>query len=278
MTSSSENNSSLERGLISEVPRRSKIGLWLGPLVFLFILIFIDLQPGNPVVTRMVAIVVLMAIWWITEAIPLAATALLPIVLFPFMGIMRGRELPAGNRIDLSNATVSDGYSLSDFDIIFPNVANQYMDWIILLFMGGFMIAIAVEKWNLHKRIALNILRLIGGQPHRLVLGFMVATGFLSMWLSNTATALMMMPMGMSLIVLYEDLNKKIEAEGGQIHPRAENFSLTLLLGIAYSASIGGFATLIGTPPNGVLVTQMLQLFPEAPEITFSSWMALLCL
>ena len=274
MTSSSENNSSLERGLISEVPRRSKIGLWLGPLVFLFILIFIDLQPGNPVVTRMVAIVVLMAIWWITEAIPLAATALLPIVLFPFMGIMRGRELPAGNRIDLSNATVSDGYSLSDFDIIFPNVANQYMDWIILLFMGGFMIAIAVEKWNLHKRIALNILRLIGGQPHRLVLGFMVATGFLSMWLSNTATALMMMPMGMSLIVLYEDLNKKIEAEGGQIHPRAENFSLTLLLGIAYSASIGGFATLIGTPPNGVLVTQMLQLFPEAPEITFSSWMA----
>jgi sodium-dependent dicarboxylate transporter 2/3/5 len=242
--------------------------------VFLFILIFIDLQPGNPVVTRMVAIVVLMAIWWITEAIPLAATALLPIVLFPFMGIMRGRELPAGNRIDLSNATVSDGYSLSDFDIIFPNVANQYMDWIILLFMGGFMIAIAVEKWNLHKRIALNILRLIGGQPHRLVLGFMVATGFLSMWLSNTATALMMMPMGMSLIVLYEDLNKKIEAEGGQIHPRAENFSLTLLLGIAYSASIGGFATLIGTPPNGVLVTQMLQLFPEAPEITFSSWMA----
>ncbi len=255
------------------VSPRSSIGLWLGPLVFLCMLLFVDLDPGNPEVTRMAAIIVLMAIWWITEAIPLAATALLPIVLFPLMGIMRGRELPAAGRIDLDTATFSEGFSASDFDIIFPNVANQYMDWIILLFLGGFIIAVAVEKWNLHKRIALNILRIIGGQPHRLVLGFMVATGFLSMWLSNTATALMMMPMGMSLVLLYEELNRKIEAEGGLVDDRASNFSLTLLLGIAYGASIGGFATLIGTPPNGVLITQMSQLFPEAPEITFSSWM-----
>lgn len=255
------------------VPMRSRIGLWLGPAVFLFFLFFVELDSGNPLVTRMAAVVLLMAIWWITEAIPLAATALLPIVLFPLMGIMRGRELPAGNRIDFDTVTIRDGLVPSDFDIIFPNVAGQYMDWIILLFMGGFMIAIAVEKWNLHKRIALNILRIIGGQPHRLVLGFMVATGFLSMWLSNTATALMMMPMGMSLIVLYEDINKKIVADGGTVDARAENFSLTLLLGIAYSASIGGFATLIGTPPNGVLITQMAQLFPDAPEITFSTWM-----
>ena len=147
------------------------------------------------------------------------------------------------------------------------------MDWIILLFMGGFIVAVAVEKWNLHKRIALHTLRIIGGQPHRLVLGFMVATGFLSMWLSNTATALMMMPMGMSLVLLYEELNRKRVAEGGNADPRAENFSLTLLLGIAYGASIGGFATLIGTPPNGVLITQMSQLFPDAPEISFSTWM-----
>ncbi len=254
-------------------PVRSKIGLWLGPAVFLLMLLFVDLEPNNPLVTRMAAIIVLMAIWWITEAIPLSATALLPVVLFPLMGIMRGRELPAGNRVDLQNATFAEGFSARDFDIIFPNVANQYMDWIILLFMGGFMIAVAVEKWNLHKRIALHILRIIGGQPHRLVLGFMVATGFLSMWLSNTATALMMMPMGMSLVLLYEELNKKVAAEGGTIDSRAENFSLTLLLGIAYGASIGGFATLIGTPPNGVLITQMSQLFPEAPEITFSTWM-----
>jgi|TARA_B100000809_G_scaffold234670_1_gene252297 sodium-dependent dicarboxylate transporter 2/3/5 len=258
---------------IIEDSLRSRIGLWLGPTVFLLILFFVDLEPGNPLVTRMVAVVVFMAIWWITEAIPLAATALIPIVTFPLLGIMRGRELPAANRIDFATVSISDGLTPSDFDIIFPNVAGQYMDWIILLFMGGFMIAIAVEKWNLHKRIALNILKIIGGQPHRLVLGFMLATGFLSMWLSNTATALMMLPMGMSLILLYEELNKEIVAAGGVVDERAENFSLTLLLGIAYSASIGGFATLIGTPPNGVLVTQMTQLFPEAPDITFSSWM-----
>jgi len=267
------NTAESEMAIPIPAPVRSKIGLWLGPAVFLFMLLFVDLEPNNPLVTRMAAIIVLMAIWWITEAIPLSATALLPVVLFPLMGIMRGRELPAGNRVDLENATFAEGFSARDFDIIFPNVANQYMDWIILLFLGGFMIAVAVEKWNLHKRIALHILRIIGGQPHRLVLGFMVATGFLSMWLSNTATALMMMPMGMSLVLLYEELNKKVAAEGGTIDSRAENFSLTLLLGIAYGASIGGFATLIGTPPNGVLITQMSQLFPEAPEITFSTWM-----
>ena len=254
-------------------PMRSRIGLVLGPTVFLLMLFFVDLDPSNPLVTRMAAIILLMAIWWISEAIPLSATALLPVILFPLMGIMRGRELPAGNRIDLDAATFAEGFTAKDFDIIFPNVANQYMDWIILLFMGGFILAVAVEKWNLHKRIALNILRIIGGQPHRLVLGFMIATGFLSMWLSNTATALMMMPMGMSLVLLYEELNEKAVSEGGVIDPKAENFSLTLLLGIAYGASIGGFATLIGTPPNGILITQMSQLFPEAPDITFASWM-----
>lgn len=254
-------------------PMRSKIGLWLGPLVFVLMLLFVDLDPANPLVTRMAAVILLMAIWWMTEAIPLSATALLPIVLFPFLGIMRGRLVPASNQIDFDTVTMRNGLLPSDLDIFYPNVAGQYMDWIILLFLGGFIIATAVEKWDLHKRIALHILKVIGGQPHRLVLGFMVATGFLSMWLSNTATAMMMMPMGMSLILLYEDLNKKIVADGGKIDERAENFSLTLLLGIAYSASIGGFATLIGTPPNGILVTQMTQLFPEAPDITFASWM-----
>ena len=252
---------------------RSKIGLWLGPLVFVLVLLFVDLDPNNPLVTRMAAVILLMAIWWITEAIPLSATALLPIVLFPLLGIMRGRLVPAANQIDFETVSMRNGLSPSDLDIVFPNVAGQYMDWIILLFLGGFIIATAVEKWNLHKRIALNILRVIGGQPHRLVLGFMLATGFLSMWLSNTSTALMMMPMGMSLILLYEELNREAAAKGVIIDKRAENFPLTILLGIAYSASIGGFATLIGTPPNGVLVTQLPQLFPLAPEITFASWM-----
>ncbi len=252
---------------------RSRIGLILGPTVFLFMLLFVELDPVNPLVTRMTAVILLMAIWWITEAIPLAATALLPIVLYPLLGIMYGREVPAGSRVDMSAASYREGFGPGDFDVILPNVANQYMDWIILLFMGGFIIAIAVEKWNLHKRIALNILNIVGGQPHRLVLGFMLATGFLSMWLSNTATALMMMPMGMSLILLYEELNADLRKQGEVVDSRAPNFSLTLLLGIAYSASIGGFATLIGTPPNGVLVTQLPQLFPEAPELTFSTWL-----
>ena len=252
---------------------RSRIGLALGPLVFLFMLLFVELDPANPLVTRMAAVILLMAIWWITEAIPLAATALLPIVLFPLLGIMHGREVSAGSRVDLSSAEFREEFGPHDFDVIFPSVINQYMDWIILLFLGGFIIAGAVEKWNLHKRIALNILQLVGGQPHRLILGFMLATGFLSMWLSNTATALMMMPMGMSLILLYEELNADLGKQGATVDSRASNFPLTLLLGIAYSASIGGFATLIGTPPNGVLVTQLPQLFPAAPELSFSTWM-----
>lgn len=269
MTSSATDSPSSQ----NTVPARSRVGLWLGPMAFFLMLAFVELDPANPLVTRMAAVILWMAIWWMTEAIPLAATALLPIPLFPFLGIMRGREVGASSRIDLDAASVQEGFSVRDFDVIFPNVANQYMDWIILLFMGGFIIAVAVEKWNLHKRIALNILRVVGGQPHRLVLGFMLATGFLSMWLSNTATALMMMPMGMSLILLYEELNAGLAEQGQMIDRRAENFSLTLLLGIAYSASIGGFATLIGTPPNGVLVTQLPQLFPEAPDLTFSTWM-----
>lgn len=253
---------------------RSRIGLWLGPVVFVSMLLFVDLDPSNPLVTRMAAIILLMAIWWVTEAIPLSATALVPIVLFPLMGIMRGRLVPAGNQIDFDTVSIRDGLNLPDLDIVFPSVASQYMDWIILLFLGGFLVAIAMEKWNLHKRIALHILMIVGGQPHRLVLGFMVATGFLSMWLSNTSITLMMMPMAMSLILLYEELNREAAATGVEVDARAGNFSLTLLLGIAYAASIGGFATLIGTPPNGILVAQMPQLFPEAPEISFASWIA----
>ena len=263
-----QDTSSPDRG--EKLSTRNRIGLWLGPLVFLSILFFVDLDPANPLATRMAAVVVLMAIWWITEAIPIPATALLPIVLFPFLGIMRGRVVNVSGRI---NADAIPGVDLSELQIMYNNVASQYFDWLILLFLGGFIIAIAVEKWGLHKRIALNILKVIGGQPHRLVLGFMVSTGFLSMWLSNTATAMMMMPMALSLILLYEDLNKKIVVNGGKIDPRAENFSLALMLGLAYSASIGGLATIIGTPPNGVLLTQFSQLFPEAPDITFAGWM-----
>jgi sodium-dependent dicarboxylate transporter 2/3/5 len=256
------------------VPLRSRIGLWLGAILFVAILVFVDLDPSNPLVTRMFAVVVLMAIWWMTEAIPIPATSLLPLVLFPLLGIMRGRVLDAKSQVDFSETSLAPGLEPSDLDVLYPNVASQYMDWLIFLFLGGFLIAIAVERWSLHKRIALHILKFIGGQPHRLVLGFMVATGFLSMWLSNTATTMMMMPMALSLIVLYEDINKDIRAKGGVVDARAPNFALVLMLGIAYSASIGGLATIIGTPPNGVFVTQLAQLFPEAPAISFAGWMA----
>ena len=247
---------------------RSRIGLWLGPIVFILFLAFVDLDPANPLVTRMAAVVLLMAIWWITEAIPIPATALLPLVLFPLLGIMRGGVVDANNRVE-----PLPGTDMSTLQVMYNSVAAQYMDWIIFLFLGGFLIATAVEKWGLHKRIALQILRIIGGVPQRLVLGFMLATGFLSMWLSNTATTMMMMPMALSLIVLYEDLNRKITSGGGAVDKRAANFSMALLLGLAYSSSIGGLATIIGTPPNGVLVTQMSQLFPDAPDITFAKWM-----
>ncbi|MBT4256568.1 MAG: hypothetical protein HOD87_10975, partial [Gammaproteobacteria bacterium] len=133
MSSSPEANTtevSTEGEGVIKTPIQSKIGLFLGPVVFVLMLVFVDLEPGNPQVTRMAAIVILMAIWWITEAIPLSATALLPIVLFPLMGIMRGRELSAASQIDASSVSVSNGFSLSDFDIIYPNVANQYMDWL----------------------------------------------------------------------------------------------------------------------------------------------------
>jgi sodium-dependent dicarboxylate transporter 2/3/5 len=192
----------------------------------------------------MAALAALIAIWWMTEAIPLSATALLPVALFPIFGVMSGGQ-----------------------------IAGAYIDRNIMLFLGGFLIALAMERWNLHKRIALVILRAIGGRPSRLVLGFMIATAFLSMWISNTATAMMMLPMGMALILLYEELNAKSVAEGKPVERRAANFPLVLMLSIAYSASIGGIATKIGTPPNVVFARAFEDFFPGGPEISFFRWM-----
>ena len=168
------------------------VGRFLGPIAFFLIYYLVDTPGLAPEGKLMLGLTLWMAIWWITEAIPLSATALLPIVLYPLLGIMRGRAQSAAGLIDAEGAGLPAGVALGDLDIVYPNVAAQYMDWIILLYLGGFIIATAVEKWNLHKRIALSILRIIGGKPHRLVLGFMIATAFLSMWLSNTATAMMM--------------------------------------------------------------------------------------
>jgi len=175
-----------------------------------------------------------MAVWWVTEAIPIPATALLPVVLFPLLGIMKGKT-----------------------------VAPIYFNHIILLFIGGFIVALAMQKWNLHRRIALRIILLIGISPKRIILGFMTATWFLSMWISNTATTMMMMPMAIAIISKMKDTFGK---------ETVSRFSVGLLLGIAYAASVGGTATLIGTPPNLAFSSIYRIIFPNAPEITFAEW------
>ncbi len=218
-----------------------RIGLGAGPIVFLLTLLFVELDPATHTDERMAAVAALMAIWWITDAIPMAATSLLPLVLFPLFGVMEGRE-----------------------------IAPVYINHIIFLFLGGFLIALAMERWNLHRRIALRIIRTIGSDPPRLVLGFMLATAFLSMWISNAATAIMMLAIGLAVI-------RQTEATFGKGKTAA--FSAALLLGIAYSASIGGMATLVGTPPNLALVRLFELSFPDAAaasySISFGQWMLL---
>ncbi len=209
-------------------------GFTAGLGVFVFILVFVDLEPGKPVITRTFAVAMLMAIWWVTEAIPLAVTALVPLAAFPLLGILDGKE-----------------------------VSESYVNHIIFLFIGGFIMALAMERWNLHKRIALNILKWVGVSPGRILLGFMLASWLLSMWISNTATTMMMIPIVSSVIFeLEERVGKKKTAK----------YNLGLLLGIAYSASIGGLATLVGTPTNLICVRIVSVLFPESPEISFTGW------
>jgi sodium-dependent dicarboxylate transporter 2/3/5 len=214
--------------------RGQRLGLWLGPALFALML-FADLQPGQPQVTRMAAVALLMATWWITDAIPLFATALLPLVLYPLLGLE-----PTGR------------------------TAPVYFNSTIVLFIGGFMIALTMEKWNVHRRIALAIIRAVGGGSERIVLGFMLAAAFLSMWISNTATAIMMMPIGLAVLLRMEE---------GFGRERTHTFSVALMLAIAYSCSVGGLATLVGTPPNLSLQRIFAITFPDAPPITFGQWL-----
>ena len=178
-----------------------------------------------------------MAIWWVTDAIPLFATALIPLVLYPLLGIMAGHD-----------------------------TAPIYFNSTIVLFLGGFMIALTMEKWNLHRRIALNIIHAVGGGPARIVLGFMVAAAFLSMWISNTATAVMMVPIGLAIC---------LQIEGGAGREGAHSLSVGLMLGIAYGCTVGGLMTLVGTPPNLSFVRIFEILFPDAPAIAFGQWLVM---
>ena len=209
------------------------IGLWLGIAAFALLLAF-PVDPGNVAASRLAAVAALMAIWWMTEAIPLVATALFPLVLFPLLGILPGRE-----------------------------TAPVYINSSIILFIGGFMIAVTMQKWNLHRRIALAIIEVVGGGPARIVLGFMIAAAFLSMWISNTATAVMMVPIALAIVLQVEE----------RLGDRAHSFTVGLMLGIAYGCSVGGMTTLVGTPPNLAFVRIHELLFPEAPSIAFGQWL-----
>jgi solute carrier family 13 (sodium-dependent dicarboxylate transporter), member 2/3/5 len=219
-----------------DISKTSKtLGLFAGPITFLYLLFFATPGSLNPQALAMLALTLWVAIWWITEAIPLAASSLLPLIIMPILGIMP-----------------------------IQSTATSYSHPMVLLYMGGFFIAMAIEKWNLHKRIALNIILLIGTNIPSIILGFMVSTAFLSMWISNTATSLMMLPIGMAVIyqlTLMNSASKEIE-----------NVGKSLMLGIAYSASIGGLATLIGTPTNIILAAISKEMFNY--DITFSQWFA----
>jgi len=186
------------------------------------------------------AVTTLMIIWWITEAIPIPATALVPLVGFPLLGVLTPAEASA-----------------------------PYADKTIFLFLGGFIIAAAMQKWNLHRRIALNIILLTGTSPKQIILGFMLATAFISLWISNTATAMMMIPIAIAIIgTIGVDAFRETSGEEGGL-----DFAKALVISIAYAASIGGLGTIIGSPPNGIFLAQLKTLFPDAPTIGFVDWM-----
>ena len=208
------------------------VGLLAGPLIFVALLLAPPPAGLPPAAWAVAAVTVLMVVWWITEALPVAATALVPIVALPLLGV----------------AEVKDA-------------AAPYAHPLIYLFLGGFLIAKAVERWNLHRRIALSILKVVGSAPDLLIGGFMAATAVLSMWLSNTATTIMMVPIALAVVGL---LDQKAAQDGGR-------FAVALLLGIAYAASIGGMGTLIGTPPNALLAAFLAERYGIA--IGFGRWM-----
>ena len=226
---------------------RQRIGLALGLALFLLVVLIPAPAGMRPEAQRVAAVAVLMATWWISEAIAIALTSLLPLALFPLLGIMPS-----------------------------DRVAPYYTDQTIFLFFGGFVVALTIQKWNLHKRIALHTIHVVGTDPARLILGFMIATAFLSMWMSNTACAMMMFPIGMA-VVLQLAAQPASGGDGGSVQDEqiTRNFGSVLMLAIAYAASLGGIATLIGTPPNLVFAGAVRKLFPEAPEIGFLQWMEL---
>jgi len=211
---------------------RQWLGLLLGPTLFALMLLLPAPAGMPPAAVKVAAVTLWMASYWIMEVIPIPATALLPIALFPLLGVM-----PTGQ------------------------VTAAYANHLVYLFMGGFLIAMAIERWELHRRVALHTVRLVGVSPRRLILGFMLATAFLSAWISNTAAAMMMVTIGLAVL---SQLDRDGRGDGA--------LGTTLMLAIAYAASIGGLATLIGTPPNAILAGVLESRYGY--HIGFAQWMS----
>ena len=216
-------------------PTRQRVGLLVGGFAFILLLLLPPPQGLDPAGWRVAAVAVLMAVWWITEAIPVYATGLLPLALFPLL-----------DAIDIGTA------------------AAPYANPLIFLFMGGFMIALAMQRWGLHTRMALSLLAITGTRARNLIGGFMLATALLSMWVSNTATTMMMLPIAISVLAL-------LRSEAGELKS-LPGFNTALVLAIAYGANIGGLGTLIGTPPNALLAAYFDQTY--GITIGFAEWMA----
>lgn len=205
----------------------------LGPALAVLIWLLTDLDPARPQVTIMAGIAVWMCVWWFTEAVGLAVTALVPVLMLPVLGIA---------------------------DV--KTVAQQYSDSIIFLFIGGFMLAFAIEKWNFHKRIALKILSVVGTNPATILFGVMLSTYLISNWISNTATTMMLFSAVFSLI---QETRQHIWAH-------QKKFAAALLLGLAFSATVGGLATPVGTPPNMYFFKAYKQAFPDDTTLNFLTW------
>ncbi len=211
-----------------------KIGFLVGPLLF-FIVLALPFDIINPAIDKVISVALWMIVWWITEAVSISVTALIPLALFPLLGVT---------------------------DI--KSVAGNYANPIVYLFFGGFVIALALENVQLHKRIALSILKITGTKANGIILGFMIATALMSMWISNTASTVVMLPIAVSVIQLLID-----DADGYTKNDR--NFALSIMLGIAFSANIGGMSTLIGTPPNSVMLAFLNETYQI--DIGFFQWM-----